>query len=313
MNKVLALTYAEDPHADAVLAYLQSQGVDTFRINTERIIQDYLLSFDGEFTISDANRRERISKDWSIWNRRVMEPDLPPHTPKELETIVRTETERTWKGLLFSHQGIVVNKPQAEYAANNKIDQLLFAKSENIQTPNTLVTNEPPAAVQFFTEHSPICHKLQKVAVVERGGEQLVSYTNIVTNQHMEHIDAVRNHPTLFQEYVDKDYELRITVTRNEVIPIAIHSQDSEMSKIDFRRYDFDTVKYTKTQLPGQIESFCHNIRDHYGLAFAEIDMIRTKQGEYVFLELNPNGQWLWLELQSAVPLTPFVAKNLLP
>jgi hypothetical protein len=62
---------------------------------------------------------------------------------------------------------------------------------------------------------------------------------------------------------------------------------------IDFLVDDFDIIK-------------------HYGLSFGEIDFIRNKNGDYVFLEINPNGQWLWLELKSGYNLTKDVADNLL-
>ena len=157
--------------------------------------------------------------------------------------------------------------------------------------------------------------KLLQAPVVETGcadDPHRMCYTNIVTEQALKRAELIRNNPSLFQEYIEKDYELRITVLENKVVPIRINSQNSERSTVDFRRYDFEKVSYELAEIPPMVERFCLNLIRHYGLLFGEIDMIKAKDGRYVFLEINPNGQWLWLELQSGYNLTKDVAENLL-
>jgi len=317
MVKVLILTHENDPHANAVYSSLERRGVPFFRVDTEKLTTDYEITFhskSGLYIISGKNEEVTIDEEWNIWNRRVMDPEIPKDVPKNLEEIVFTETKRTWQGLLFAHRGKVVNRPQAEFAANNKIDQLLFARGhpKSVQIPDTLLTNNPGALRRFYREHDQICHKLQRAALVKEGEEYLITYNNLVTSRNMQHADLIRRNPSLFQVYIPKEYELRITALKGKNIAIAIFSQDSEQSKVDFRRYDFDNVRYELINLPPQVDHFCTSLLAHYGLNFGEIDMIRTPQGEYVFLELNPNGQWLWLELKSGYHLTEDVTENLL-
>ncbi|MBI5880639.1 hypothetical protein HZB90_00750 [archaeon] len=314
---MLVLTYVEDIHADYVCEYFEKTGVEFFRVNTDKLITDYGLAFDskkGRFAISGDSRHILLDDTWCIWNRRVMEPDLPGDFPKELENIVFAETERTWEGLLFSHRGRVVNDPRANFAANNKIDQLCFARGygDGIETPETILTNVPDVLNEFYRERSKICHKLQRSAVVKKGDIYLITYNNIVEDEQIKQAHLIRRHPSLFQEYIDKEYELRITALENKIVGIAIHSQDSEQSKVDFRRYDFENVGYERVDLPTNVEKFCTELIKHYGLRFGEIDMICAKDGRYVFLEINPNGQWLWLQLMSDYNLTEDVAENLL-
>ena len=317
MKKVLILTHSEDPHALSVANYLTAKGVSFFTVETDKLISHYTFEFssqDGIYRVSDSDRKIELTPDWVIWNRRVMDPDLPPDFPKELEDIVFTETERSWQGLLFTHSGRVVNRPQAEFVANNKMDQLLFSRAygNGIDIPETLLTNNPDLLRRFYDEGEKICHKLQKIGLVKKNGNQQIVYTNLVTDRNIEHADLIRRNPSLFQKYIPKEYELRITALEEKVVGIAIHSQDSELSKIDFRKYDFENVRYEKVDLPDHVGKFCSDLIKHYGLSFGEIDMIYTPSGEYVFLELNPNGQWLWLELKSGYPLTKDVAENLL-
>ena len=116
----------------------------------------------------------------------------------------------------------------------------------------------------------------------------------------------------LFQEYIDKDFEIRIISTDRTSTGIAIHSQDSDISRVDYRRYDFENVKYIPIKLPESVKTFCSRMLTHYGLHFGASDFIYSKDGKYFFLELNPNGQWLWLEEQSGYNLTKEVAENLI-
>lgn len=315
MTSVVVLTHKDDPHASAVTDYFDLRGVEYLRIDTDRIIDELGFSFSSEgFLLHTLDRMLLLSPDWNIWNRRVMDPSLPKDFPKELENIVFTETKRSWQSLLFSHQGKVINRPQNEFAANNKIDQLLYARSNpfGVKIPDTLLTNDPALFRAFYAVHEQVSHKLQKAALVSRGDDYLTTYNNIVSAEQAGNADLLRMHPALFQEYIDKNYELRITVTEAEVVAVRINSQDSPLSIQDFRRYDFDDVEYSHIELPDRVCVFCKDLINHYGLSFGAIDMIYSDKGEYVFLELNPNGQWLWLQEQSGHDLTSIVAENLL-
>ncbi|MBU2496744.1 MAG: hypothetical protein KJ767_01650 [Nanoarchaeota archaeon] len=318
MKKILVLTYEEDPHANSVCNYLDKIGVEFFRINTDKLINNFSISFnsnDGFFSISTKDRgRLTIDQTWNIWNRRIIDPEVPLGISKDLEKIIITETKRTWESLLISHKGRVINKPQNQYHANSKIDQIRFVSQfgGEILIPDTLLTNNPEDLIKFYRNNPKICHKLQQPAVIEKDGECLISYTNIVSEDHLEHAELVRRNPCLFQTYIEKAYELRITALEDKIVGIAIYSQNSERSRIDFRKYDFDNVKYEKVELPKKVEDFCSNLIKHYGLSFGQIDMIVTPKEDYVFLEINPNGQWLWLEEQSKYNLTKDVAENLI-
>lgn len=316
-KKVLVLTYEDDPHANSVCDYFEKTDINYFRVDTDKIIRDYKITFDsksGSFIISNELRKAVIDESWNIWNRRIIKPDVPTGIPRDIEKIILNETKSTWDSLLFTHKGKIVNDPRAQYTANNKIDQILFAKSNNrqINIPLTILSNDPDKFLSFCGDNDRVCHKLQNMSCVVKDEEPLTIYTNIVKKEDLEHIHLIRNHPSLFQCYIDKEYELRITSLEEKVIGIAIHSQNSEKSKIDFRKYDFEKVKYEKVDLPNNVTSFCLELLKHYNLSFGEIDMIYTKEGEYYFLELNPNGQWLWLELLSRYNLTKDVAENLI-
>jgi len=309
-NKILILTYEEDPHADSVSSFFDKNKVSYFRVATENLERDYKITFESDsvYKISDNKKKIYLDSSWNIWNRRVMNPDNKKGMPKTLLDIVIDESELTWDGLLNFHNGKVVNRPKNHLYANNKIGQLKFA-SGKIKIPDTIITNDPSCVEEFYDKHNGnICFKLQKGAIVD--GK--VIYTNKVTKEQMKNINLVSRHPCLFQEYVDKEFEIRIVATDKTVTGIKIDSQKSEISKIDFRRYDFDNVKYKHINLPDDVKEFCSSLLTNYGLHFGVLDFIYSKKHQYTFLELNPNGQWLWLEEESGYDLTKEVAENLI-
>lgn len=318
MNRVLVLTYGEDLHADYVTDYFSKNGYGFLRIDTENLIGNYNISFSTEKSCCIINTGDKdyiIDSSWNIWNRRVMNPDVEKGLPKDILNMIFEETERTWDGLLFSHKGRVVNRPQNHFFANNKIDQLNFAvnNSENIYVPDTIVSNNPTVVKNFYEKHKGnVCFKLQKGVIIKSDEQYQTIYTNRVTKSDLEKIDLVATHPCLFQEYIEKNYEIRIIATEFDQVGIAIHSQKSEVSKIDFRKYDFDNVTYNHIELPNEIKQFCLKMIKHYGLHFGVFDFIFSINKEFVFLELNPNGQWLWLQLKSGYDLTELVAKNII-
>lgn len=318
MKKILILTHEGDPHASSVRNYLNQRKIENFTVVTEKLLQDYKLYFspiNNIYALQNKEIRVELDRSWNIWNRRVMIPDRNKGMPKDLQDLVIDECEKTWDGLLISHEGKVVNSPQSHFYANNKLDQLKFtSRNDNsVFIPETIVTNNPQDLINFYEKHKGnICFKLQKGAVVRTTEGNKVAYTNRVTEEHIKNANLVSAHPCLFQEYIDKDFEIRIISTDKSSTGIAIHSQDSEISKIDYRRYDFKNVKYCHVELPESVKTFCSSMLSHYRLHFGAFDFIYSKDGKYFFLELNPNGQWLWLQEQSGYDLTKEVAENLI-
>lgn len=316
MKKVLILSHENDPHAKFICNYFDEQKVKYFRLNIDRLIGNYEITFNSssnKFSIFDKSELIVLDKSWNIWNRRLVSPKIPNEIPKNLHDIIYKETAKTLEGLLFIHEGQVINREESNHNASNKIDQLKFVNNYGMKIPDTTLTNYPQKLIDFYNNHKKICHKLQKQTLVKKNkGKTYGVLNNIVGKENIKHAELIKNYPALFQEYIDKKYELRITALKSKIIPIAIYSQNSPISKIDFRRYDFENIKYAKVNIPNKVEQFCFDILKHYKLDFAEIDMILDDKNNYVFLELNANGQWLWLEQMSGYNLTKDVAENLL-
>lgn len=118
---------------------------------------------------------------------------------------------------------------------------------------------------------------------------------------------------SFIQNYVEKTYELRITVINQDIIACKIDSQaqDDDKGKIDWRQgYDYN-LKHEIVEIPERIRQFCLAFLEKMKLHFGCFDFIVTPKGEYVFLECNPNGQWLWIELETGYDISKVLAENL--
>ena len=137
-------------------------------------------------------------------------------------------------------------------------------------------------------------------------------YTHRVEEEHLQNLEGVRHVPCMFQERVEKKFELRITVVGKQIFTAEIHSQLSPRTRDDWRRYDLQNTPHRVHDLPPAIAESCFNLLSHYQLNFGAIDMIVTPDDRYVFLELNPNGQWLWIEHLTHMPITAAIADMLI-
>lgn len=125
-------------------------------------------------------------------------------------------------------------------------------------------------------------------------------------------LGRLKNCPVILQPYIEKLFELRITVVGEKVFPCAIHSQNSQRTLEDWRRYDLSNTPHKIYPLPPNIEGLCVNLVKALELKFGCIDMIVTPDKEYIFLEINPNGQWLWIEQLTGLPISQTLAELLI-
>lgn len=116
------------------------------------------------------------------------------------------------------------------------------------------------------------------------------------------------------QDYVDKAFELRITVVDGEAFACKIDSQamDEDKGKTDWRQGLDHGIRHEVFPLPDRVTAFCNKFLKRMHLNFGCFDFIVTPSGEYVFLECNPNGQWLWVEIETGMNISQAIAECLI-
>ena len=183
-----------------------------------------------------------------------------------------------------------------------------------LQVPETLVTNSLEIVKKFFDrwQGEIVLKTFGGVSVKDSEDYLLSVYTNRVSYEHLDSFGSeIQYAPVFLQNYIPKDFELRITAVGNKFFACAIQSQDSPKTKDDWRHYDFENVKHSSYVLPNTIQTKLEALMKRLKLQFGAIDMIVTPDGEYVFLEVNPSGQWGWIERLTGMPISRAIAELL--
>lgn len=127
----------------------------------------------------------------------------------------------------------------------------------------------------------------------------------------VQNIKLLQNCPMILQQLVHKQFDLRITIVGTQVFACEIHSQKTknEKTKLDYR--GDHSIPYKIHNLPKNIESKILLMCKKMNLNLGCVDMVLDTKGNYIFLEINPNGLWLWIEKLTDLPIAKAIAENL--
>ncbi len=311
-STVLIITNEHDNHADAVILELHKRNVPVFRFHPEEFPHACSISIeiqDGriEGEIATTSRTVAFRDICAAWYRRpqsLFSGSVSP-TATQLEDYVRAQSAATMRTLYESLQTLWVGHPQKLQRADIKALQLAEASKAGLKTPHTLISNRPERAAAFVDmlgETECAIKALHTTGVSDEQGYRLPLTTTLPKGHPL---DSVALAPSVFQPYIEKATELRCVVIGKKIFSASIKSQDNEKTRKDWRGGDCQHEPFT---LPAHIEASIHRLMDSFGINFASLDMILTPEGEFVFLELNPNGQWLWLEFELGFPLVASLA-----
>jgi len=224
------------------------------------------------------------------------------------------EWHQTLEGLALAHTSSM-NPIQSLYYASNKIYQAHIAKKIGVNVPEFIVSNNKEEITKFFNKHDSIIAKpLHGEIIKKRNNDDEILYANIISKETIDIANEkeIMSTPILFQEYIKKELELRVTIVDKKIFSCAIHSQSSHISSIDWRRYDIKNTPHYIYVLPKNIEDKLLQIMKHFNLIYGAFDLVKTKNGEYYFLEVNPTGQWLWIEELTGLKISQSIAEWLI-
>jgi len=314
-NGVLIVTSKFDPHADSVIPLLRARGCGVFRLNTDDFHADITLAAtgDGAWDIADrwGHRLAFPAGARSAWWRKPVDP-APPAAIGDPggRALVVEETREVIDALAADHRVRWVNNPHDNARARRKLPQLRHARTLGLRVPRSIVTNDPARARAFQAEiGGPVLCKALKAVGFATGDDHASLFSRLVPPADFDaNAAAVAHCPTLFQEYIAKDHELRVTIIGDAAFCCRIDSQAVEAARIDWRRADPARVPHRMVALDPAVERALRAMLAAYNLAFGAFDLIVPPAGEPVFLELNPNGQWLWVERATGAKLSEAMA-----
>lgn len=319
-GKVLVVTSKIDVTADLVVFSLKEKGAEVVRFNVEDYpqlesieIQGTQQKLDG-FVITEKFGKQPLNTFNSIYYR----PHQPP-TPasdiaeRESRQYIEEQSNAALSYLLDNYHGFCVSKPSSIRRATSKTLQIKIAQDLGMQIPRTLITNHKEEFLKFYEtcDGEVIAKNLINEGIIQN--MEGFIYANKITDKDIENIEDLKFCPVLFQEYIPKKVELRVTVIGRKVFAVSIDSQSLEETKIDWRRYDLKNPPlHEDYKLPSELEEGLCTILDRFDLEFGAFDLILTPSDKYVFLELNANGQWGWIQYMTGLPLKETLADLLI-
>ena len=174
--------------------------------------------------------------------------------------------------------------------------------------PQTLITNDESATRRFAAERQLIAKAVSSGYVDSPQGYRAM-FTTALDLADLEDVEGLRLAPVTFQERIRKTSDIRVTVVGNEVFATEILSQAHPSSATDWRATETPELEHRIHILPPRQKQLCLELVRHLGLAFGAIDLALTANGTYKFFEINPNGEWLWLQCMLGFPIAETIAQ----
>jgi MvdD family ATP-grasp ribosomal peptide maturase len=322
MTTVLIITHSDDNESVSLVARaVESKGGKAIRFDTDRYPTEVRISAhyggggEESLTLTNGEGEFDLREVTAVWHRRLnFGAGLPKSLDKQLRHASLTETRAAAQGLLASLKAFRMDDVRHIRHAENKQLQLQVAREVGLDIPRTLTTNDP-AAVGAFAEscNGRVVTKMLSSFAVYEGGQEFVVFTNSVSPEDLADLSGLSLCPATFQEAIPKALELRATVVGERIMTASIDSQSSERAANDWRRDGLRMIQdWRHYELPREVEEKLLRLMDYFGLNYGAVDFIVTPDGRHVFLEVNPVGEFCWLESYPGLPVSDAIADVLL-
>jgi glutathione synthase/RimK-type ligase-like ATP-grasp enzyme len=308
-DDVLIISTIADMATDDVVRRLCSLGVPHKRLNTE----DFPFSQTLAFRPSSEEHWMQFSgttipRPRAVWYRRVRSPAKISGMDDGVYQFCTQENRAALLGGVMSLNARWMSHPAAVWQAEYKPHQLSVAARLGLAIPRTLITNDPDAIRAAFTEFKGMIVKPVRSGYLTQAGQGFSIFTSRVLEEHLAELESARLSPAIYQELVPKKFDIRVTVVGRRIFAAAIDSQSDPLATIDWRRTNNPELPHCIATLPERVNTLLLEFMSSFKLTFGAIDLIQTPDGDYVFLEVNPSGQWLWIDDKLSMGISDAIA-----
>lgn len=309
---IVIISHPGDTHAQCVARVMEERGHNPFMLDFSHFTENASVSLlyegnKGEFHYHDDEWGDLdFSKVNSVWWRRPQpftiaeEVGDPQH-----RMFAMAEAHEVFGGLSGLLDAYWMNVPDRDDLAHRKVFQLRMAQRLGIEMPRTLITNSTDDANAFINNLKP-CDTVFKPF---RGTPDAWRETRLIGEDEIGQIDSVSYAPLIFQEYI-KGSDIRVTVVGEHIFAAEIDISEGDYP-VDFRM-NYDNMKITDIELPDDVRQSIRKLMQGLGLVYGAIDFRKTPENRFVFLEINPAGQWLFIENKTGQPITEAIASTLI-
>ncbi len=311
---LIASSSIDEPNFRNVAESLSKRGFEPLVYEADRVANGNVrlavsLSEDGTVNVnynSCSFGRDNIAAAW------YRKPDCFDYKDSDKATLLCKEREaRSLQAAVWSviPEERWLNPPAQMEVLQEKIGQLALARAFGFSIPETMISNDWDS-IKGVTDSSLIM-KMQ-YGLLYRNNEAESLYTTILSHEKIEGLaKSVVPFPGIFQPYIKKAKEWRLTVVGEEAFAAAIYTDEN--AKDDWRKHQLGPgVRFSRESIRDDIKEQCINFIGHLGLKFGAFDFIEDEDGNMTYLEMNPNGQFMWLEQRLGLPISSAITDELI-
>lgn len=318
-NVVLLLTHSDDYFTvDRVAAALSKLGVIPFRLNTDKFPLEVELTAkisnrEISYSISYKNCSINIEQVQAVWMRRIWIPKLVENLDLQYRQACIKQSQITLDCFLDSLRGVRwIDSLEKIKAAENKMRQLRLARSLDLLIPPTLITNNPQEVEAFFRKlEGKMVTKLLSPLSYSMERSSFFFFTSSVKEEDLKEIESLRYCPMIFQAEIPKKRELRIIFVNGKFFVGALEASTYQDKTMDWRSAKTDDCIWLEGSIPQKFADKIQQLMAKLGLIYGAIDAIEQPNGEIIFLEVNPCGEWGTIEKYLGLPISNAIAEAL--
>ncbi|MGA9840798.1 MAG: hypothetical protein WBQ25_00625 [Nitrososphaeraceae archaeon] len=310
-KQVLILTRKIDPEVDLIGIKLLQRGIDYCRLNIEDIPREIRI----RYTIPhDADSKMEISVRGGIINSSkipvvlLREFDLRSINFNDNDlsnTFSFQQWEDAYRSLRNNLKCEWINNPGSTIQASDRLKQLSIAKAVGFNIPSTLITNDPITARNFYyAHHGNIVLKTIHHHSIEIKKKIYYIYSHAAQKQDLSAFNDLVYAPCILQQRLDKKSDLRVTVIGKRVFAVELDSLSTVEGGHDINRCQMCNISKKAINLDNKTREKCIKLINSLGLKYGAIDFVIDKNADLFFLEVNPTGDWLWIEENADMQIT---------
>jgi glutathione synthase/RimK-type ligase-like ATP-grasp enzyme len=302
---ILLWGIATDRPLELVHAALQRMNAPIVFLDQQSLLQSRV-----DLTVGKRLRGTLRTPDWSAALESMTAVYLRPYDARRMAALedAPRRSSRVHRAFAFEEAlmswvemapGLVVNRPSAMSSNNSKPYQLQLIQNAGFDVPETLVTTDPKAAVEFWEQHGSVIYK------------SISGVRSIVAKlgpEHCDRMEDIAHCPTQFQRYIDGT-DFRVHIVGGEVFSCEISSTADDYR---YPQKQEEQVRVRSCEVPQRVEDRCRELAASMKLPVAGIDLRRTPSDEWYCFEVNPSPGFSFYEEATGQPISEAVARLLI-
>ena len=308
MGVTLLVTAKNDSTSDYLERAFLNKNCSRVNLDEERIPKIFLdpLSKKHGWIEAENNQKIKVNEISSIVLRRPRLPLIDANDEAKNRFFDR-EILHSIRAFLESTNALWMNHPDANSSASSKPRNLYFAQKYGLNVPSSLISSDLKEISNWVKKHKNCVIKSISHGLIDDIDNPKMAFTKRLSQNFNIKKDVIPGVPIFLQDEINKIYDIRLTIVGNITFSAAL---PSNKEIVDWRAYD-NSTRWERFNLPEGIINACLKLCKKLNLEFAAIDLVMDYKNQFYFLELNPNGQWVWLEEECDLEISDAIVNHL--